>query len=299
MLGQAASPPAAAVRTPRPQALAEAGDTARGRTLYVTLEPCNHWGQHAALRRCGHPRRHRAASSSASSIPIRAPPARASAACALPASTSIVARPSRQRPAARGLPHPPAPRPSVRHRQARGFRRRHDRPPRRGERRRSPARWRSAGPTCQRATSRRGAGRRPTANIDNPQLTVRLPGLRGPAHPCASSSRARDRSIPTSTLFARRLGQPTAVIAPELTVRRRTASPSGPCPERTSPSFRDVLKVLGDQRHQPPLRRGRRGADRGAADRRLVDRFHLLTAPKVIGPEGMPATVRRSHRRAA
>jgi diaminohydroxyphosphoribosylaminopyrimidine deaminase/5-amino-6-(5-phosphoribosylamino)uracil reductase len=28
-----------------PQALQEAGGRARGRTLYVTLEPCNHWGR--------------------------------------------------------------------------------------------------------------------------------------------------------------------------------------------------------------------------------------------------------------
>ena len=38
-------------RMPRPQALAMAGEAARGADAYVTLEPCNHTGQIAALHR--------------------------------------------------------------------------------------------------------------------------------------------------------------------------------------------------------------------------------------------------------
>ena len=33
-------------------ALAQAGEAARGATVYVTLEPCSHHGKYAALRRC-------------------------------------------------------------------------------------------------------------------------------------------------------------------------------------------------------------------------------------------------------
>lgn len=42
------------------RAIADAGFDAAGNTLYVTLEPCQHWGAHAALRRCHHPLRHHA-----------------------------------------------------------------------------------------------------------------------------------------------------------------------------------------------------------------------------------------------
>ena len=158
-------------------------------------------------------------------------------------------RSSRQRPAARRLPHPPASRPAVRHRQARGLGRRHDRP---------RATWRTSPITGDvardwthrlRARSRRRDGRWPAPRAS----TIRGSRSACPASPAtsraASSSPARPSSIPASISLS---GRPAHAHRPP----RITPSLDGE-PE--------IPRRPGDQR---AARRGRRRGDGVAADGR-------------------------------
>ena len=180
-----------------PQALAEAGLKARGRTLYVTLEPCNHWGKTPpcvdAVIRAGI----RRVVDRGAAIPIRAPPARASRGCGSRAwmswwrNTSASARLHEGflTRIERGRPHVTAKMAvsvdgKIGQRGVARF-------PITGE---VARRWTH----MQRAMSDAVMVSSTTANVDKPKLTVRLDGSRGPQPPAGRAGRRRIRSIPAS-----------------------------------------------------------------------------------------------------
>ena len=161
-------------------ALAQAGEAARGATLYVTLEPCAHASERgpacADIVVAGGSGAggggHRGPGSAA-------PPGRASPGCATPGSRSLLRR--------RALPRRPRrlcpvqdDRISRNHAQARDDRRRLHRPPGRHQPSGSPAKPARAHAHRERARADAilvGGG---TLRADEPWLDVRLPGLEEP-----------------------------------------------------------------------------------------------------------------------
>jgi diaminohydroxyphosphoribosylaminopyrimidine deaminase/5-amino-6-(5-phosphoribosylamino)uracil reductase len=107
-----------------------------------------------------------------------------------------------------------------------------------------------------------------TARIDNPQLTVRIPGLTGhqPRPVILAGSSALDPGL--NLLDAER----QAIVL------------------RDHPSIEAALRFLGDQGINALLVEGGAAVTRSLLSAGLVDRFHLLTSRTVVGPDGVPAS---------
>ena len=269
-----------------PQALAEAGEGARGATLYVTLEPCNHWGRTPpcvdAVLRAGIGRvvvgqvdpDPRTAGESVSKLRAaglevvvldHAPSRRLH--------EGFVSRVRRGRPflsaklavSADGMVgRPVTGNVAITGEIAR--------------------RWTHMQRVLSDAILVGGA----TANIDNPRLDVRLPGLEWRSPRRFVLLRSGPVS-PDLILFDPDRGQPARIIAAE----------GSPVPEGlevlrvssgNSPDLHAALEALGAQGiGRLLLESGPALIEAGLADG-LVDRFYLLRSPRVIGPDGQRAT---------
>jgi diaminohydroxyphosphoribosylaminopyrimidine deaminase/5-amino-6-(5-phosphoribosylamino)uracil reductase len=131
-----------------------------------------------------------------------------------------------------------------------------------------------------------------TAQLDDPQLTVRLPGLedRTQLRVVMVGSRPFD---PRISLIADVSPLPTAIIVPE---GREIAVPPTvdviEVPAREGrPDLGAALKALSARGVGRLLVEGGAVLCEALLAADLVDRFHLVTSPRVIGPHGVPATI--------
>lgn len=269
------------------EALAEAGETARGATIYVTLEPCNHWGKTPPCsdaivaagiarvvigvidpdpRTAGESVRKFRAAGIAVDVLDHARSGRLH--------EGFISRKVRGRPfvtaklavSADGMIG----------------RLREGNVPITGEAARTFTH-------LQRATSDAIMVGGSTANIDNPRLSVRLPGYED-RKPLRVIVAGREPLQPGLTLFAED-AQPTAVIG-----LAHRAPPEGvtfwPVPGKHFAELPDVLRVLGDRGINRVFVEGGSALTGALLSDRLVDRFYLLESPRIIGEGGQPALVR-------
>ncbi|MCD7060789.1 bifunctional diaminohydroxyphosphoribosylaminopyrimidine deaminase/5-amino-6-(5-phosphoribosylamino)uracil reductase RibD [Pelagibacterium xiamenense] len=137
-----------------------------------------------------------------------------------------------------------------------------------------------------------GAG---TARIDDPNLTVRLPGLenRKPFRVVVGSGKPLD---PKLNLFVTAAIYPTAVIAenraleslPEAVQRVPVALKNG------KPDLKTGLEALAGTGIGTVLCEGGAVLNDALLDAGLIDRFHLLESDVELGADGVPATVHPS-----
>lgn len=277
-----------------PQALVMAGQGAGGATLYVTLEPCNHWGQtppcvDAVLKSgvsrvvCGasdpDPRTagQSIAKMHAAGIEI-----------AVGADLPFVERLhegffSRVR---RG-------RPFVTAKLAVSKDGRIGSPSRgnlaiTGEEAR---RWTH----MQRALSDAVMVGATTARLDDPRLNVRLDGLTGraPLRVVVAGNAIMPAEL---TLFATAASQPVAIIAENSLVESfsHPAQVIGVPGQPGRPDLAAGLRALAGRGIGSVLVEGGAALNDALLDAGLVDRFHLLEGDVEIGPDGVPATVHSS-----
>ncbi|WP_404404418.1 bifunctional diaminohydroxyphosphoribosylaminopyrimidine deaminase/5-amino-6-(5-phosphoribosylamino)uracil reductase RibD [Pelagibacterium halotolerans] len=137
-----------------------------------------------------------------------------------------------------------------------------------------------------------GAG---TARIDDPSLTVRLPGLenRKPLRVVVGSGKPLD---PNLNLFATAADYPTAVIAenhtleslPEVVQRFPVGTEDGRL------ALKSGLEALAGIGIGTVLCEGGAVLNDALLDAGLIDRFHLLESDVELGADGVPATVHAS-----
>ena len=285
------------------EALAEAGELARGATAYVTLEPCAHHGRTPpcadALVTAGVARVVGAASD---------PDPRVSGkgyailrAAGIEVVESVLADEAAD--ADGRLSDSISEEAAGSDSEACGFQRRHDRPARARARSRSPARLRAAQVHLMRAEADAilvGIG---TALADDPELTVRLPGLesRSPARIVLD----RQARLPL-TLEAGRDGARRAAAGRGLrrgrsgAAGRRWSAPA--CGFLATETYRRPRRAAGTAGgsggagHVERAGRGRRRRRRSAfLDEGLVDRIVLFRGAVVIGEGGIAAPIDADH----
>ncbi len=130
-----------------------------------------------------------------------------------------------------------------------------------------------------------------TARLDDPQLTVRIPGMeqRTPLRVILSGAEGLGRDV---NLIGGFTGYRTAIIAEtavpiDAPVSVEVIRVAG---ENGRPDLAAALQALGAKGIQNLLvEPGARLAD-ALLSANLVDRFALLTSPVVIGPKGLPAS---------
>jgi diaminohydroxyphosphoribosylaminopyrimidine deaminase/5-amino-6-(5-phosphoribosylamino)uracil reductase len=288
-LGQAVTAPGGRPHA-ETRAIAEAGETARGATLYVTLEPCNHWGKTP-------PCSDAIVAAGLARVVIGvldADPRTAGQSVEKMRAAGITVAVLEHRGSARlhegFLTRQRLGRPFVTAKlavSADGMigRLREPNVPITGEIARNFTH-------LQRATSDAIMVGGSTANIDNPRLSVRLDGYED-RKPLRVVLAGKEPLFPDLNLFAKESGQPTAVIG-----LAHRPPPDGvtflPVPGKHFAELPDVLKVLGDHGINRLLVEGGSALTGALLNDRLVDRFLLLESPEKIGPEGQPALVRRS-----
>jgi diaminohydroxyphosphoribosylaminopyrimidine deaminase/5-amino-6-(5-phosphoribosylamino)uracil reductase len=271
-----------------PQALEAAGERARGSTLYVTLEPCNHWGRtppcvdaviRASIRRVvvglADPDPRTAGEGNRRMVQAGIEVVVADHAPSRKLHEGFISRVERGQPfvtaklavSADGMiGRPLAANVPITGEAARAF------------------------THLQRATSDAVMIGGSTANIDDPRLSVRLDCYedRMPLRVVLAGNEPLRTDL---TLFAKDTDQPTVVIGLE-----PGSAPSGVTfwrvPGLGRPALPDVLKVLADHGIGRLLVEGGTALTEALLNERLVDRFLLLTSPLVIGPDGQSALVR-------
>lgn len=272
------------------QALAEARSSARGRTLYVTLEPCNHWGRTPPC----------------ADAVIQAGIARVVVGLLDPDPRTAGAGIKRLRQAGVDVvlaEHPPSRRLHEAHikRKTRGM------PvvtaklavsrdgmiglpdrgnvPITGEEAR---RWTH----MERAMSDAVMVGARTAQIDDPQLTVRLKGLESRTHlrVILAGAQPFDTSL---NLIDRVSAYPTVIIAetgrafdvpPEVQIIKVEG-------KNGRPNLRQAMAALAERGIGRLLVEGGAKLTEALLSGELIDRFHLLTGTTIIGRKGVPATI--------
>ena len=238
--------------TPRCVALAQAGERARGATLYVTLEPCAHHGRTPpctdAVIDAGVAR---VVVGARDPNPVAAGGHRAAARAR--AIEVELARRVRGTPPERGVAHVEGARPAVRHLQGRG----HARRPRHGARARAGSRARSRGGSCTSCAPRRTrspSGWAPCAPT-HPRLDARDVDAPRAAAPARVRPRARCPTAPSSSCAAGRSRTSCARSPPRASSRScsKAARRSRPRSSRPISSTSCSLFVA-------PIARGRRPA---------------------------------------
>jgi diaminohydroxyphosphoribosylaminopyrimidine deaminase/5-amino-6-(5-phosphoribosylamino)uracil reductase len=272
-----------------PQALDQAGEGARGATLYVTLEPCNHWGRtppcadavlHAGIARVvigivdPDPRtagesiqRFRAAGLDVI-IADHAPSRRLH--------EGYIMRQTAQRPfvsaklavSADGM---------IGRKDRGNFAITGD----------SARRWTH----MQRALSDAVVVGSETARLDDPKLTVRLKGLenRTALRVVISGAHPIDTHL---ELIASLTGYPVAIIT---TIDQQIDAPASVSVIRVGgqdsrPDLAEALHALAEKGIGRLLVEGGATLNDSLLDAGLIDRFYLLSSDVVVGPEGVPAT---------
>lgn len=277
-----------------PQALAMAGEGAKGATLYVTLEPCNHWGRtppcvDAAIASgvsrvvCGasdpDPR-----TAGQSISKMRA----AGIEVAVGENLQVVERLhegffSRVR---RGRPFVTAKlavsRDGMIGRTGQGN------VAITGE---DARRWTH----MQRALSDAVMVGAATARLDDPRLNVRLAGLEVRA-PLRVVVAGRTELPVGLNLFATTLRQQTAIIAENTCLDSfyQHADVTGVVGQGGRPDLGSALAALADRGIGGVLVEGGAGLNDALLDAGLIDRFHLLESDVEVGARGVPATVHSS-----
>jgi len=276
-----------------PQALAEAGEGARGATLYVTLEPCNHWGRTPP---CADAVLHEGI-------------ARVVIGCVDPDPRTAGESIKRLRDA--GLEvivvdHAPS------RRLHEGFimRQKARRPFVTAKLavsadgmigRKDEGNVAITGPSArrwthmQRALSDAVIVGSETARLDDPKLTVRLKGLenRTALRVVLSGSHPIDTHL---ELIAGLTGYPVAVIAPigqmiDVPASVQLISVGG---NDGRPDLGEALEALADRGIGRLLVEGGATLNDSLLDAGLIDRFHLLSSDVFVGPDGVPATAHGS-----
>lgn len=273
-----------------PQALEDAGGKARGRTLYVTLEPCNHWGRTPPC----------------ADAVIRAGIRRVVVGVA--DSDPRTAGEGVRRMADAGVEvHVADHEPSRRLHEGFLCRHKHGRPfitakmavsadgriglrdtpkhPVSGE---MAGRWTH----MQRALSDAVMVGAQTANLDDPKLNVRLDGLEDRSHLriILAGRRALDTRI---ELIDGVSALPTVVIVPrgaELTLPVTVESIEVDA-HNGRPDLHQAMKSLGNRGISRLLVECGAILSEALLAADLVDRFHLITSPTRLGPNGIPATI--------
>lgn len=272
------------------QALAEARGSARGRTLYVTLEPCNHWGRTPpctdALIQAGVAR-------VVIGVPDPDPRTAGTGMKRLRQAGIEVAladhQPSRQLHEAhikrktRGLPVIAA-KLAVSKDGMVGLPDKGNIPIT-GE---DARRWTH----MERAMSDAVVVGARTAQIDDPQLTVRLRGLEERTHlrVILAGAGRLDTSL---NLIDGVSGYPTAIIAQE--GRNFDLPPGvqviGVEGKNGRPNLRRAFAALAERGIGRVLVEGGARLTEALVAAELIDRFHLLTGTTIVGRKGVPATI--------
>ncbi|HYI04244.1 MAG TPA: bifunctional diaminohydroxyphosphoribosylaminopyrimidine deaminase/5-amino-6-(5-phosphoribosylamino)uracil reductase RibD, partial [Reyranella sp.] len=269
------------------QALAMAGEAARGATLYVTLEPCNHWGQTPPCSDAVV-----AAGIARVVIGLVDPDPRTAGESikrfnAEGIETAVVGHVPSLRLHEGFVSRVGLGRPFVTVKlavSADGMIGRRDRAqvPITGD---TAQRWTHMQRALSDAVMVGGA----TANLDNPQLTVRLPGLglRTPRRLVLAGHEPLGQDL---TLFLNAPGHPVAVIGPA-----DSKVPAGIAVwTPADPSLPAVMKLLATHGISRLLVEGGAKLVEALLSSGLVDRFHLLQSQATIGEGGVEATAEGS-----
>lgn len=276
-----------------PQAFAMAGERARGATLYVTLEPCNHWGKTPPC----------VDAVIASGV--------ARVVCGAADPDPRTAGQSIEKLKAAGIAVVVGEKLPVVERLHAGFfsRIRRGRPfvtaklavSRDGMiGRRDAGNVAITGEMARRWTHMQralteavmiGAG---TARLDDPRLNVRLAGLED-RKPLRVVLAGRER-LPALTLFETILDQPTVILAENGIAESfpRQAEVVGVAGENGRPDPKLALEALARRGIGRLLVEGGAGLNDALLDAGLVDRFHLLEGDGTVGADGVPASVHPS-----